>query len=168
MMRDVAQTTGTTLSSRWREVCAIRRMFHDAGGHEQLTEGIIGCAIRVHDAFGPGLFESIYQECLVIELRVSGFVVETKRQIPLTYRGQDIHAHFCPDIIVADTVIVELKAVEALARVHKTQMITYLKLTNLPVGLLINFNVDLLTDGVRRIVRPDLYVRKDAPARRQQ
>jgi GxxExxY protein len=137
-------------------------MFHDVAGHEQLTEGIIGCAIRVHEAFGPGLFESIYKECLVIELIASGFAVETTRRIPLSYRGKDLQARFCPDIIVADTVIVELKAIDALARVHKTQVITYLKLTNLPVGLLINFNVDVLTSGVRRIVRPDLYVRKAA------
>jgi GxxExxY protein len=143
-------------------------MFHDVAGHEQLTEGIIGCAIRVHEAFGPGLFESIYKECLVIELTASGFAVETTRQIPLSYRGRDLRAHFCPDLIVADSVIVELKAIDALARVHKTQVITYLKLTKLPVGLLINFNVDVLTSGVRRIVRPDLYLRKGSPPAKQQ
>jgi GxxExxY protein len=91
--------------------------------------------------------------------RAEGVGLHTTRRIPLTYRGHEIDAHFCPDIIVENTVIVELKAVEALARIHKTQVITYLKLTNLPVGLLINFNVDRLTDGVRRVVRPDLYVR---------
>lgn len=135
-------------------------MFHDVAGHEQLTQDIIACAIRVHEAFGPGLFESIYKQCLVIDLRASGFEVDTTRRIPLTYRGHDIDAHFCPDIIVDNTVIVELKAVNALARVHKTQVITYLKLTNLPVGLLMNFNVDRVTDGVRRVVRPDLYVKR--------
>ena len=139
-------------------------MFHDIAGHEQLTQDIIACGIRVHEAFGPGLFESIYKQCLVIDLRASGFEVDTTRRIPLTYRGHDIDAHFCPDIIVDNTVIVELKAVDALARVHKTQVITYLKLTNLPVGLLMNFNVDRLTDGVRRVVRPDLYVINIAPS----
>ena len=134
-------------------------MFHDAAGHEQLTEDIIGCAIRVHEALGPGLFESIYKPCMVIELRASGFEVDTTRRIPVTYRGHDIGAAYCPDIIVNNTVVIELKAVEVLARVHKTQVITYLKLTRLPVGLLVNFNVDKLTDGVRRVVRPDLYVR---------
>ncbi len=134
-------------------------MFHDTAGHEQLTEDIIGCAIRVHQALGPGLFESIYKPCMVIELRASGFEVDTTRRIPVTYRGQDIGAAYCPDIIVANTVVVELKAVEALARIHRTQVITYLKLTRLPVGLLVNFNVDKLIDGVRRVVRPDLYVR---------
>ena len=139
-------------------------MFHDVAGHEKLTQGIIGCAIRVHEAFGPGLLESIYKECLIIELGGSGFRVETRRQIPLRYRGQDLHAHFSPDIVVQDTVIVELKAVEALAPVHTAQLITYLKLSNLPIGLLINFNVELLVKGVRRVVRPDLRVpKKESP-----
>ena len=139
-------------------------MFHDTAGNEQLTEDIIGCAIRVHEALGPGLFESIYKPCLVIELRASGFEVDTTRRIPVTYRGHDIGAAYCPDIIVNNTVVVELKAVEALLRVHRTQVITYLKLTRLPVGLLVNFNVDKLTDGVRRVVRPDLYVRARSAA----
>ena len=139
-------------------------MFHDTAGNEQLTQDIIGCAIRVHEALGPGLFESIYKPCLVIELRASGFEVDTTRRIPVTYRGHDIGAAYCPDIIVNNTVVVELKAVEALLRVHRTQVITYLKLTQLPVGLLVNFNVDKLTDGVRRVVRPDLYVRARSTA----
>jgi GxxExxY protein len=134
-------------------------MFHDMAGHEQLTQDIIGCGIRVHEAFGPGLFESIYRQCLVIDLKASGLAVDTARRIPLTYRGHDLEAHFCPDIIVENTVIVELKAVDALARIHRTQVITYLKLTNLPVGLLMNLNVERLTDGVRRVVHPDLYVK---------
>jgi GxxExxY protein len=135
-------------------------MFHDTAGHEQLTEQIIGCAIRVHEALGPGLFESIYKPCLAIELRASGLEADTARRVSVTYRGHAIGAEFCPDIIVNNIVVVELKAVEALARVHQTQVITYLKLTSLPVGLLINFNVDQLIHGVRRVVRPDLYVKK--------
>ncbi len=81
------------------------------------------------------------------------------RRIPLTYRGHNIDAHFCPDIVVQNRVIIELKAVEALTHIHKAQVITYLKLTGLPIGLLINFNVERLVDGVRRIVRPDLYLK---------
>ncbi len=134
-------------------------MFHDIARHEELTEGIIGCGIRVHETFGPGLFESIYKRCFMIELTAADFQIDTTRRIPLSYRGHDIGAEFCPDIIVEETVIVELKAVEALARVHKTQLITYLKLTGLPVGLLMNFNVYKLRDGIRRVVRPDLYVK---------
>ena len=139
-------------------------MFHDIAGHEQLTQDIIGCAIRVHETLGPGLLESVYRPCLVIEMRASGFAVDTTRRINLTYRGHDLDVHYCPDIVVNNAVIVELKAVDALARVHQAQVITYLKLTNLPVGLLINFNVDQLTNGVRRVVRPDLYVRTPAVA----
>jgi GxxExxY protein len=85
---------------------------------------------------------------------------DTKRQIPLRYRDQDLRAQFCPDIVVQDTVIVELKAVETLARVHSAQVITYLKLASLPIGLLINFNVEMLVKGVRRVVRPDLHRKK--------
>src|SRR3954467_15464731 len=133
-------------------------MFHDIAGHEELTECIITCGIRVHQTFGPGLFESIYKRCFVIELTEAGLRIDTSRRIPLTYRGHDLDAQFCPDIIIEDTVIVELKAVETLAPVHKTQLITYLKLTGLPLGLLMNFNVDKLRDGIRRVVRPDLYV----------
>jgi GxxExxY protein len=132
-------------------------MFHDMAGHEQLTQDIIGCAIRVHEAFGPGLFESIYKQCLVIELKGSGFAVDTARRIPLTYRGHDIDAHFCPDIIVENTVIVELKAVDALARVHKTQVITYLKLTGCPAGLIMNFNSTTLKAGLKRLDHPERY-----------
>jgi GxxExxY protein len=133
-------------------------MFHDIAGYEDLTDAIIGCGMRVHDAFGPGLLESVYKPCLLIELQTAGYRVDTTRRIPLVYRGHDIGATFCPDIIVEDVVVVELKAVEALAPVHKTQVITYLKLTGLPVGLLMNFNVDVMKSGVRRVVRPDLYL----------
>jgi GxxExxY protein len=138
-------------------------MFHDTAGEEELTQQIIGCAIRVHQTLGPGMFESIYTRCLGIELTASGFEVDTTRRIPVVYRGQNIGAAFCPDIIVNNAVLVELKAVEALVRVHKTQVITYLKVTGLRVGLLINFNVDKLTDGVRRVARPDLYVKDHQP-----
>lgn len=133
------------------------RMFRDIAGHEELTDRIIGCGIRVHESFGPGLLESIYKSCLVIELKEAGLVLDTTRRIPLVYRGHDIGAHFCPDIIIENTVIIELKAVDAIAPVHRAQLITYLKLTGLPVGLLMNFNVELLRSGVRRVVRPDLY-----------
>jgi GxxExxY protein len=134
-------------------------MFHDIAGHATLTNGIIGCGIRVHEAFGPGLLESVYKQCVVIELARAGYRVDTKRRMPLVYRGHDIGGQFCPDIVVEDTVIVELKAVDALSRIHKSQLLTYLKLTGLPIGLLMNFDVELLKDGVRRVVRPDLYIK---------
>jgi GxxExxY protein len=124
-----------------------------------LTEAIIGCGVRVHGAWGPGLLESIYKSCFVIELHAAGHSVVTNRRVPLVYKGHDLQAEFCPDVIVDDAVLVELKAVEKLVPVHKAQVITYLKLTGLPVGLLINFNVSLLKQGVQRVARPDLLIR---------
>jgi GxxExxY protein len=96
---------------------------------------------------------------MLIELHANGYRTETTRRVPVVYRSHDIGATFCPDLVVNETIVVELKAVERLAPVHTTQVITYLKLTWLPVGLLMNFNVDWLKNGTRRIVRPDLYVR---------
>lgn len=128
--------------------------------HETLTESIIGCGIRVHEHFGPGLLESVYRQCFAIELHAAGLKADVGRRIPLTYRGVDLDSVFQPDLVIEDVVIVELKAVEALARVHSTQLITYLKLTGCPVGLLMNFNVPYLKEGIRRVVRPDLHVKK--------
>ncbi len=134
-------------------------MFKDIAGHEDLTEGIIACAMRVHAAWGPGLLESVYKACLLIELETDGYGVETDRRLQLIYKGRDLQCEFCPDLIVDSIVVVELKAVEKLAPVHTAQLITYLKLTGLPVGLLMNFNVSLLKYGTRRVVRPDLLIR---------
>jgi GxxExxY protein len=133
-------------------------MFRDTAGHEDLTEAIIACGMRVHQAWGPGLLESIYKPCVVIELEADGHLVETNRRLRLIYKGHDLKCEFCPDLIVNGTVVVELKAVEKLAPVHTAQLITYLKLTGLPVGLLMNFNVSLLKYGLQRVVRPDLLV----------
>ena len=138
-------------------VCLRSHMFHDVAGHAELTDTIIACAIRVHEVFGPGLLESVYQRCLVVELADASLSVDTHRRVPLVYRGRTLDAVFCPDMVVNDVVIVELKTVELLTAVHTAQVLTYLKLTGLPVGLLLNFNVALLNRGIRRIVRPDLY-----------
>lgn len=134
-------------------------MFSDHARYDQLTEGIISCGITVHTATGAGLLESIYTPCLVLELRTQGFRVETERPVPFAYRGVPI-AQFKVDIIVEDLVVIEVKSVKALEPVHQAQIITYLKLTGCPVGLLMNFNAPLLTNGVRRVVRPDLYERR--------
>jgi GxxExxY protein len=103
-------------------------MFHDIARHEELSRNIIGCAIKVHKFFGPGLFESVYQTCLVIELREAGMKVEVERPVPITYRGRRLGRVFYPDLIVNDQVIVEIKCVAALTGVHTAQMQTYLKL----------------------------------------
>ena len=132
-------------------------MLRDVTGYETLTGAIIGCAMRVHNAIGPGLLESVYDRCLVIELKASGFHVEMGRRVLLTYRGQEAGPVYIPDLIVESVVIIEVKAVERLIPVHKAQLITYLKLTRCPVGLLINFHAESLRHGIRRVLRPDLY-----------
>ena len=132
-------------------------MYRDIAGHEDLTEKIIACGIEVHETFGPGLLESVYKSCLTFELREAGLTVDTTRRVPLVYKSLRFEGFYCPDIVVNDVVIVELKSVEALTAVHRAQVITYLKLSSIPVGLLMNFNVPLLKEGVRRLVRPDLY-----------
>jgi GxxExxY protein len=131
----------------------------DRSGLEQLTEQIIGSAIAVHNTLGLGLLESIYNRCLVVELRARALRVETERPVYVVYRDVPIESPFKVDLVVEESVVVEVKAVQAFAPVHHAQVISYLKLTACPVGLLINFNVTLLKNGIRRVVRPDLYVK---------
>jgi GxxExxY protein len=131
-------------------------MLTNPAGVNHLTEAIIGGAIRVHQDKGPGLLESVYLECMLIELQESGLSVRQKVRVPLTYRGRQLTTVYELDLLVQDRVIVEIKAVGALAPVHKAQLLTYLKLTGRPVGLLINFNVPVLRAGVSRLVNPAL------------
>jgi GxxExxY protein len=127
---------------------------------EALTERVIGCGIEVHRALGPGLVESVYRECLVIELRSRHVRVETGRRVKLEYRGQTVPGELTLDLVVEARVIVAVKAVEHIHPVHQAQVITYLKLSGHPAGLLMNFNSTTLRGGLRRLVHPDLYVRK--------
>ncbi len=120
--------------------------------HEQLTDRIIGAAIAVHRAIGPGLHEASYQAAFAIELKALGLSFETKRLIPVTFRGE-IVGHHIPDFVVEKAVVVELKAVTRIEPVFTTQVLTYLRLTGLRVGLIINFNVEALKFGVKRIVK---------------
>jgi GxxExxY protein len=131
-------------------------MLQDPHGTNALTSRIIGCGVHVHRAIGPGLYENVYAECLDYELRLQGLRVERERPVRVTYRGIALKSRYYADFIVEDTAIVELKAVVTLADIHGRQILTLLKLTGLPVGLLINFNVVKLTNGVRRIVNPQL------------
>lgn len=126
---------------------------------ERLTQRIIGCAITVHDQLGPGFLEAVYRACFALELEACGLEFMRHRKIPLVYRGVQICASYRFDFVIENSVMVEVKAVEALSPVHRAQAINYLKLTGLPVGLLINFNVAVLVHGVRRLVHPDLYRR---------
>ena len=124
---------------------------HD-GLHADLTERIVRCAIEVHRHLGPGLLESVYEICIAYELTRRGVRVERQVPIPVEYRGVLIDVGYKMDILVEDAVLVEVKSVERLGRIHSAQVLTYLKLSGLRLGLLINFNVNRLIDGVRRLV----------------
>lgn len=137
-------------------VCDAVRVLTNPAGTNELTRTIIGCAIRVHKECGPGLLESAYIPCLSLELRDAGLEVATRVAVPLTYRGIRLDVTYFLDILVAGTVVVEIKSVAALAGIHTAQLLTYLRLTKRPVGLLINFNVPILKQGVRRVVNPGL------------
>jgi GxxExxY protein len=115
---------------------------------------------KVHDTLGPGLLESIYQRCLVVELSAASLQVETERYVFVLYRGSVVGPPLKLDLVVAGLVVVEVKADQSFVPVHHAQVISYLKLTGCPVGLLINFNVTLLKHGIRKVVRPDLYKKK--------
>ncbi len=117
----------------------------------ELTELIIGCAIRVHRQLGPGLLESVYEECLVHELCKAGLSVERQPIMPVVYDGLRMDSGYRVDIWVEKRIIIELKAVELLTDVHFAQLMTYLRLANCRLGLLINFNVVLLKNGLKRV-----------------
>jgi len=117
-----------------------------------LTSQIIKAAIQVHKELGPGLLESVYQRCLVIELRKMGLPVASEVPVKVVYRGEDVSDEGLRlDLVVEDQIIVELKSVEETKPVHKKQLLTYLRLAGKPLGLLINFNHVLLKDGITRI-----------------
>ena len=119
----------------------------------QLSSQIIKAAIKIHKDLGPGLLESVYQSCIVIEFRYMGINVQSEVPLPIFYRGEKVHEEgFRLDLLVEDTIIVELKSVEKIQAVHKKQLLTYLRLANKPLGLLINFNETLLKDGITRII----------------
>ena len=120
--------------------------------HEKITERIIGAACKVHTALGPGLLEETYKQCMKHELSKSGLTALSEVSLPVRYDGVTIDLGYRLDLLVDDIVIVELKSVQALAPVHKMQLLTYLKLSARPVGLLINFNVERLKTGIVRLV----------------
>ena len=118
----------------------------------RLTGEVIGAAIEVHKALGPGLLESAYEECLCRELFLRKMSLKRQEPLPIEYKGVKLDCGYRLDIVVADQLIVELKACESLQPVHEAQLLTYLKLTGIKVGLLINFNVPVLKDGIKRMV----------------
>ncbi len=117
---------------------------------DKITEQIIGSAIEVHRALGPGLLESAYEECLCLELSLREVPFERQRPLPLEYKGVKLDCGYRLDLLVAESVVVEIKSVAAIEPIHEAQLLTYLKLGRWKLGLLINFNVPVLKDGIRR------------------
>src|SRR5688572_30541905 len=120
--------------------------------HGELTRRVIGAAIEVHRIMGPGLLEPIYQKCMENELARQGVSYREQWPVPLVYKGDDLDAELKMDLYFPGELVVELKAVERIHPVHEAQLLTYMKLTHVHVGLLINFNVPLLKDGIKRMV----------------
>ncbi|MGJ8723575.1 MAG: GxxExxY protein [Roseibacillus sp.] len=118
----------------------------------ELSHAVIGAAIEVHRILGPGLLEASYQKALAHELQLQGLSCETEVLLPLSYKGLEIENAYRIDILVNDTLVVELKAIDKVLPIHKAQLLTYLTLADKPLGLLINFNNSLLKDGVTRII----------------
>jgi GxxExxY protein len=118
----------------------------------QITEAIIGAAIEVHRALGPGLLESAYEACTAFEVAQRGLRVEEQKPLPVVYREVRLDCGYRLDLLVEEAVIVEIKAVERLMPIHQAQLLSYLKLSGYKVGLLINFNVEVLKSGIRRVV----------------
>jgi GxxExxY protein len=121
-----------------------------------LTNAIIGAAIEVHRMLGPGLLESAYEECLCYELSRLGLAFQRQLQVPVSYKGLKLDCGFKLDLVVENAVIVELKAIDELLPIHKAQLLTYLKASGKRVGLLINFNVSILKNGLKRMVNHHL------------
>ena len=119
---------------------------------DELTRKIIGAAIEVHRVLGPGLLESIYEDCLCHELTLQGISFERQKPVDVNYKGMEIESGYKMDLIVDGKVVVELKAVQEIHPLFEAQLLTYMKLTGCKVGLLINFNVPVLKDGVKRMV----------------
>lgn len=118
----------------------------------QITESIIGCAIKVHKALGPGLLESAYKECLYYELNNAGLYVEKEKALPLVYDEVKLDCGYRIDLFVEKSIIIELKSVEELNDLHLAQLLTYLKLADTRLGLLINFNTTQLVKGIKRVI----------------
>ncbi|MEE8380898.1 MAG: GxxExxY protein [Thermodesulfobacteriota bacterium] len=118
----------------------------------KITETIIGVAINVHRALGPGLLESAYEACMVYDLAQAGLKIEQQKPLPIVYRGVKLECAYRLDLMVENDVIVEIKSVEKLLPIHQAQLMSYLKLSDCKVGLLINFNVKILRNGIKRVV----------------
>ena len=129
--------------------------------YEWLGKTILDCAFEVHKELGPGLFESIYEECLCQELRDRGIHVENQVVLPVVYKGKKLNRAFRIDVLVENAILVEVKSVSGIAAIDETQLVSYLRLANMRLGYLINFNEILLKDGIRRKVNNFFYNKKE-------
>jgi GxxExxY protein len=118
----------------------------------EITKTIIGCAIEVHRNLGPGLLESAYKECLVFELIQKGLTIERQKPVPVVYKDIKLEYGYRIDVLVENSVVIELKAVDAINPVHEAQLLTYMRFAEKQIGLLFNFNVTVLKDGIRRYI----------------
>jgi GxxExxY protein len=121
-----------------------------------LTEKIIACCIEVHNELGPGLLESVYEVCTIEALTEMGIKLECQVKVPVVFKGSVLEKEFILDLLIEDKIVLELKAVEVILPIHEAQLVTYLKLSNKKLGLLINFNVPLLKQGIRRRINGNL------------
>lgn len=117
----------------------------------EITEQVIGCCIEIHKQLGPGLLESAYEECLCYELSALGIAFERQKPLPVKYKSVNLDCGYRLDLVIEGKIILELKTVENLLPIHEAQLLTYLKLSGLTLGLLINFNVPVLKNGIKRI-----------------
>ena len=122
----------------------------------KITGEIVDAAMKVHNALGPGLMESVYETCLAFELRERGFRVQQQVQLPVHYRGLTIEAGYRMDLLVETAVVVELKAVESVLPIHKAQLLSYLRMSGYEIGLLLNFNVVHMKNGIERVINSRL------------
>lgn len=122
----------------------------------EISKIVLDHALKVHKTLGPGLLENAYEECLFYELKQSGLFIERQKALPLVYESVKLELGYRVDLLVENKLIVELKAVEAINDVHLAQVLTYLKLSNCKLGLLINFNVSLLKNGIKRVINGQL------------
>ena len=120
--------------------------------HDPLTDRVIGLAIDVHRGLGPGLLESAYEECLCYELQTAGLAFARQVPLPVIYKGVRLECGYRPDVVVDNSLVLELKTVERLMPVHDAQMLTYLRLGSFRTGLILNFHAALLRDGIKRLV----------------
>ena len=119
---------------------------------DELSKKVIGCALEVHKTLGPGLLESTYEQCLAHELKTAGILFRLQVQLPVEYKGTHLDCGYRVDLLVDNRIIIELKSVDTLLPIHEAQLLTYMRLSGIKIGLLMNFNVKRLKDGLKRFV----------------